>query len=421
MSSYLDIREALEETPCINGHLHQTSHEGEEFPSNGDALSYVSEYFHENMPGMGGFKWSGASGREAWKLFLSAWPQLRCTGGGRVASAKLRRLGLSDDLTLESYDEIPKRLRKHTPDEARNAYKHAGIRGSLTDVLGHPCFGGLKLLTEFLEGIYKPIDGFFPLLHTNDFHDINTPQEFQQIEHVIGSEFHSLDDMKEKCCSLVQKAAKLGLVGLKDTRAYTRGVGYDAPDRGAAQAAFLRLRNGHNVPEGDNSLSNYMFDALVACASDLGLTVAIHTGFIFSVNAKSNANQLHNLIERFPNVRFDLYHLNYPWVDEIYYILSQYQNTTANCVWAEYIDPAGTEAFLYRCLGSLSANRVIAYGSDGGGLDFVLASLSLTKDLIAAALSRLVDRSQISKSSALEVARIWLYEAPVEAFKLKCD
>jgi predicted TIM-barrel fold metal-dependent hydrolase len=163
-----------------------------------------------------------------------------------------------------------------------------------------------------------------------------------------------------------------------------------------------------------------MFDALVACASDLGLTVAIHTGFIFSVNAKSNANQLHNLIGRFPNVRFDLYHLNYPWVDEIYNILCQYQNTTANCVWAEYIDPAGTEDFLYRCLGSLSANRVIAYGSDGGGLDFVLASLSLTKDLIAAALSRLVDRSQISKSSALEVARIWLYEAPVEAFKLKC-
>ena len=415
---YEDIREALDHIPCINAHIHQGSHEAEEQPAQGDGVGFVTRGLFDCSARDYAPQWEKLSGRDAWDFFVGIWPRIRCTGYGRMAAAKLRTLGVSDELTPETYDEINDRFRRHSPDDARRAYERAGIRGSLSDVIGHPNFGGLNCAADFLEGRHQPGDGFFPLLHVTGMHGVTSPEELSAVERLTGTEFGSIDDIAEDLCKIAARAAGLGVVALKDTSAYTRGFAFGAPDRSAAEASFRRLRSGQKLEDGDGALSDFLFDALVRCAGDLRLPVALHTGFIFRVHPKTHVRHLAGMLERHPNVRFDLFHLNYPWLDDLVVLLHEFPNTTANCVWAQLLDPAATEEFLLRTVGSLPAHRVIGFGSDAHGLGCVLASLSVTKDIMAAALARLVQSRQISRQAALDVARIWLYEAPCDAYGL---
>jgi hypothetical protein len=47
-----------------------------------------------------------------------------------------------------------------------------------------------------------------------------------------------------------------------------------------------------------------------------------------------------------------------------------------------------------------------------------MATLSLSRHVIAGTLSRLVDPRMISRRAALDVARLWLLEAPCRAYGL---
>lgn len=424
MSSYRSLREAIEELPCIDAHVHAKGFDRCE------PVADPARFMFGCLPslayrdaGLGkqlAFDFNGRD-RVLWDHFVELWPRVCGTGYGRVAAAMFKTFGIdSDALSGSTYEALAERLQDRDPGSAPKVYERLGIRASIAHHLGHPCHNGLAGVTAFLEGKVAFDDTFLPLLGTLPLHDFRDPGALAELDQAVGLEAGSLDELLDSVRGLIARCLAAGVIGLKDHSAYTRGLAFAAPDRAAAETAFARVRSGEELDAADNALSDFILHEIIRFAADQGLPVAMHTGLLFWEGAppKANASQLAGLLQRHPDVQFDLFHLNFPWVEDMLALMHYCPNCVANCVWAHLLDPAGAELFLARALGSLPADRVIGFGTDGGGLENIVAQLGLAKDAIAGALATAVDRGQISRRAAIEIAGIWLYQAPIEFYQL---
>lgn len=358
--------------------------------------------------------------RDRWNDFLKIWSFVRCTGYGNMIVRMLRSWGLSDDLTESSYDAILERLKARSPEESRRAYKEERIECTITHYLAHPSCGGIENVSDFLSGTLTFDAGFHPLLGTLPLHEFHGGGEIEALARVCDVSITKLDDLLLAVGDLINKVAKLGVVGLKDHAAYTRGLSYGQPDRYGAEAELRRLLAGHRFEQGARKLSDYIFHHIVRLSIDIGLPIAIHTGFLVgSADPKANLRNFVPIFESYPEARFDLYHLNYPWLEDLLAVLKRFPNTWANCCWTHIIDPAGTVHFLQRALGTIPANRIFGYGGDFVIVpEPVLAHLEIARENIAIVLDEAVRRNWCSTNTALDIARLWLSENPKSLYGL---
>ena len=332
----------------------------------------------------------------------------------------LKRWGLADDLDDASYERIREHLRERTPEASRRAYGQAHIAATLTHYLAHPSCGGWENVTPFLGGDLAFDAGFHPLLGTLPLHEFVERADLECLEQVCDGTIATLDGLVAAVEDLIDRVVRLGAVGLKDHAAYTRGLSFGPPDRAAAAGELQRLLRGERYDAGARRLSDYLFHRIVQLSVDHRVPMVIHTGYLVgSADPKANVRHLIPVIEAYPEARFDLYHLNYPWFEDLFAVLKRFPNTWANCCWAHIIDPAEATQFLRRALGTIPANHVSGFGGDFVSLpEPVLAHLDIALDNIAAVLGEAIQAKWCSRATALDVARLWLFENPRELYAL---
>jgi len=354
------------------------------------------------------------SDRERWQDFVRLWPFVRFTGYGNVIARMLDRWGLSAELTSETYDEIRKQLQQRSPDLSREAYVRAGIEATTTHFLAHPSCGGLANLAEFLSGDLSFDRGFHPLLGTLPLHEFVDRDGVELLSRVCDEEIHNLAGLTNAIDALIARTNQLGVVGMKDHAAYSRGLSFGEPGRVEAERELGQLLRGEDFPEGARRLSDYVFHHIVQQSIEHGIPMVIHTGYLVGcAHPKANVRDFAPILAAYPEARFDLYHLNYPWTDDLIAILKRFPNTWANCCWTHIIDPAATVDFLRRALGTIPTNHIFGFGGDFVALyEPVVAHLEIARDNIAVALNDMVGQNLCSQQDALEIARLWLYENP---------
>ena len=150
------------------------------------------------------------------------------------------------------------------------------------------------------------------------------------------------------------------------------------------------------------------------------LPVAIHTGCLaYTATPQANVRHLVPIFEAYPEARFDLYHLNYPWFEDLLMVLKSFPNTSTNCCWAHILDGAGTTRFLLSALQTLPANRIFGFGGDNLLIpEPVLANLEISRENIAIVLEEAVSKHWCSRRTALDIARLWLYENPMNFYRM---
>ena len=357
---------------------------------------------------------------DRWKAFVSTWPLVRCTGYGNLIARMLKSWELSDDLTERTCDQVRDRLRQRSPDASRAAYRAAGIEHTITHFLGHPGYGGLEGVAGFLAGSLSFDEGFHPLLGTLGLHEFFDREGVATVGRISDITVSGLGDLVRAIDVLIAKTVQRGVVGLKDHAAYTRGLNFGPPDRSAAEGELSRLLSGERFEAGARRLSDYLFDHIVKQAIDHDVPMVIHTGYLAGgADPKANVRGFAPVIQAHPQARFDLYHLNYPWIEDLLAILKLFPNTWANCCWTHIIDPAATVDFLRQALGAVPANHIVGFGGDLPGLpEPVLAHLDIARDNIAWVLGEAVSRKWCSQQTALDIARLWLYENPRSLYRL---
>ena len=227
----------------------------------------------------------------------------------------------------------------------------------------------------------------------------------------VGGDIRSVDDLLGAAESAVREDLRAGALGFK-----MRVGPYGPADVDAAGREFERVRRGEEgaLP----NLTRLMFDRYMAVAADVGVPVAVHTGY-WGDFRELDPKLMLDFAFRHANVRFDLFHLGMPMIRDAILIGKSLPNVTLNLCWCYLISQTQTRRALDEIFDMAPLNKIIAFGADYRvAVQKVYGHLVMARETVAAALADRVDAGDISAAGAVTIARQWFYDNPVRIYGL---
>jgi hypothetical protein len=424
------LREQIDAMPVIDCHEHMSGPEARP-PYKEPIAALTHGYILSDLQAAG----FGISDRELaqledqavptdkkWPLFEKVWRATEHTAYARVTKLVLKNVYGQSALTRGALDQVAGQLAAQDEAAYFRTIDEAGIRTMLVDVLGWLPEG----LGSYLEG-----RKIFPakwrlMISLPDLHPTNLTREaIDRIASLADRHITSLDDYLEAVFAIFGRCVERGVIGIKDQSAYSRIIAYDLVPKAEAEKQFNLLladpRNSLGWPEG-KPLNDYLFHQYMRFARDLNLPVQLHTGHMAGIRNrvdKTNAAYLAPVLELHRDVRFDLFHGNWPYLGDLLFLGKNYPNVSLDCCWLHIIDPDYAIELLERSVLTMPHTKVHGFGGDYGDVpEFVAGHLYIARENIAAALTRLIERGWLGEEEAVSLAADWLFNNPNRFFKL---
>ena len=357
-----------------------------------------------------------------WDIFEKFWNKIQFTAYARVTRTIMEDIYGEKEISLESLMRIRDKLIRPTREAYDSLLDRANIKLMLSDVLGD-----LDSLKRFIEGKFFDYNRIKFLFSLPQFHNNVRSFDFvQRVGSLLDRHITSLEDYLESVFELIKRAKEKGVVGIKDQSAYTRTLDYDLVPRYEAEKLFNRIlsdpRNSLGWPE-SKPLNDYLFHQFMSFAKELDLPVQIHTGHMAGIRnriEKTNAVLLTNILELYQDVKFDLFHGNWPYIGEILFLGKNYPNVYIDLCWVNIIDPIYSEELYSRAVLTVPHIKINGFGGDYFDVpEYIVCHLKIARENMTRALVRLIKMNWIDEDSAVKIARNWLFENPRRLFNLE--
>jgi len=419
---YDELREFCDETPIVDCH----DHSGECGPKFTDPIEVVrSGYFpsdlHSALSDADNAVLSDTKRplEDRWPLLQKAWRRTCHTGYAQVTRRVLSKFYGVEELTLKALKSMAGRLLDLSDEETFDGIlEEAKIAARLEDVWPD--------VRKVLDGTLKLTPRGRLVISLPGYHAVRSYDEVQQRVAPLGRSVTSLGEYLAACREIFEGAKRFGAVAFKDQSAYSRRIDYANPPRSEAEGVFNWFmadpRRSASYPDGVRPLDDFLFHEFLRMARDMDLPVQVHTGHMAGIRneiAKTNAVWLTSVLELHRDVRFDLFHANWPFGAEVLFLAKNYPNVAIDFCWANVIDPVYCQGLFRQALSCVPHGKVHGYGSDyGGSADRAWAHAAIARDNVAIALSDMIDMEYLGMDEAKQVARMWLFENANEFFRL---
>ena len=360
----------------------------------------------------------GLSPREKWQLIAPYWDFMRGTGYGRCLEIAIRDLYGLDGLNAETVEPLSERMAANRqPGFYRQVFEKAGIGIALWNRLDR-----LGPLSRMWGEQYDRTLFVQDMLASHL--DLQAPDWRER----WGREILSLDDylgaIEERFAAYASQASALK-IGL----AYSRPLYFEDRARSEVEPFFNRLlnagweRNAAMPTMGElRAVQDYLVHfSLQQCAKH-DLTVKFHTGLQEgngNTIGNSRAALLNNLFFKYPKVRFDVYHISYPYQDELATLAKNFSNVAIDFCWMWIINPAAGRRALGEFLEAVPANKIHGFGGDFIFVEGSYGHAIMAKENIARTLADKVADGDMTMDRALQVGRWLLYDNPIGWFRLE--
>ncbi len=362
---------------------------------------------------------------EKWPLFQRVWRATEHTAYARVTKLVLKEVYGVSELTREALDRVAEKLADQDEAAYFRAIDEAGIEAMLVDVLGRLPKG----LGSYLDGDKTFPDKWRLMISLPSAHPtwLNV-ETIDQVGSLADQHITSLDEYLEAVYKVFQRCVARGAVGIKDQSAYSRIVSYDLVPRADAERLFNVVladpRNSLGWPD-SKPLNDYLFHEYMRFARELNLPVQLHTGHMAGIRNrvdKTNAAYLASVLELHREVRFDLFHGNWPYLGDLLFLGKNYPNVALDLCWLHIIDPDYAAELLERSVLTLPHAKVHGFGGDYGDVpEYVAGHLRIARENIAGTLAHLVERGWLEEDQAVSLAADWLFNNPNRFFALGFD
>ena len=368
---------------------------------------------------------------EKWPIFQPMWESCQHTAYARVTQIVLRQQYGIRQLNRAGLDRVAEKLANQSPQKKLEMMEHANIKAVITDWLyPHPSQRHLRyysnpVLKNFLEQPQTPLPLFRNTFNLPYFHEIRTREFIEFTGRLASMIITSMENYEEALFNILTRSKELGVVAIKDQSAYRRPIDFSFPSRADAERVFNRLLTDGRAqlawPDA-RPLDDYLFQQSMRFACELNLPVQIHTGHVTGLRNqvdKANAAQLAPTLEAHCQVNFDLFHGNWPYMGDLLFLAKSYPNVYINLCWLYIIDPIYARELLKRAVMTVPHIKIFAFGGDyWDAPEFSLAHLELAKQVIAEALTELVEESWVEEEQAVKLALDWLYNNPNRFYRL---
>ncbi len=335
-----------------------------------------------------------------WLLLAPYWERVRWSSYARAALIAAKRFYDADDINEKTYPAISERMKAaNRPGLYERVLRDAcNIRVALTE-----CHR-----TDLGSPLLAPVMPLLPNLWDVD--------SWRGIETQFGQSgsLADLDEALDGARRYIVRVKSEGAVGLK-----MFASPYRPPSRSDARDCFEKLRTGavESLPQ-HNPLRDFLVDEMIRFAGEQDLAVCVHTGYWGDFRELDPLHMI-PLLERHRNVRFDLYHLGYPWVRESIMLGKGFANVWINFCWTHIISQRFAADALDEVIEAVPANKVCAFGGDYRvPVEKVYGHLTMAREDIARVLAARIARGLMTEQQATGLAHRWLWENPKELYRL---
>jgi len=333
----------------------------------------------------------GLDPREKWRLLEPWYERARFTGYLRNLRESLRILYGVEDITTENVERISEKVqalirpgyyRRVLLESSRLAYCQVN---SLEDPLfmetAHP-----ELLAQDLSLI-----------------SLSTELETLSAARRAGREARSLADWH----GVIDWAfATFGprAIAVKSQAAYGRRLDFQDVSAEEAAPLFARFAVDHGSLSGSErkALQDHLFNYCVRKAGEYHLPVKLHTGYYAGTGTmplhrvRANAGDVSELLLRYPNVRFVIMHITWPYQDEAIALAKHFPNAYVDMCWAWIVNPAAATRFLEEYLSAAPASKLLTFGGDYMPVELVPGHARVARMGLARGLEHLEQQGLLS-------------------------
>jgi predicted TIM-barrel fold metal-dependent hydrolase len=118
-------------------------------------------------------------------------------------------------------------------------------------------------------------------------------------------------------------------------------------------------------------------------------------------------------------VRFDIYHISYPYQEELVTLVKNFPNVAVDFCWMWIVNPAAGRRALSDFLDAVPANKIHGFGGDFIFIEGSYGHAVMAKDGIARVLAEKVGEGSITEARARQLARWILRDNAIQWFDLK--
>lgn len=214
-------------------------------------------------------------------------------------------------------------------------------------------------------------------------------------------------------------------IAVKTQHAYERTLFWqERSDAEAARALEAYLRGPDGYSQQDKlCLGDWCLARGVELAIAHDLPVKIHTGY-YAGHSKMpvdyiRSGNLCGLLTRYPDARFVLMHIAYPYNDELTAIAKHYPNVYVDLCWAWSINPYAAGDFVRRFIHAVPANKLFAFGGDTFWPTASVAYAWQARRWLDRALQAEVTEGLMSEREAIRLATRIMRENQYACFRIE--
>lgn len=349
---------------------------------------------------------------EKWRLFEPHFLAARNTAYLKAVEITIRDLYEIDELSGNTYGTLTERMQE------RN--KPGMVRYILRDRCRIRC-GQVNAQDDPFFRLHTDADLFQQDLSVAAL--LRWPSGVEKLEQSLDVSIKSLKDYSDAIEKLFETYAPLA-DAIKQQSAYWRPQFFaDVSDADARVVFEASAKDPKRTTTAQaRLLEDWAFHRCIRSCIEHDLPIKIHTGYEAGQNDMNlenlNPRLLNNLFRQYPKARFDIFHIGYPYQEELIALAKQYTNVCVDMCWAWIIDPQASRQFLKQFLTAVPANKLFAFGGDYKYAEPVYGHLRIARDGIARCLSELVDEEYFTRDQAICVAHRILHDNAAVFFRV---
>ena len=363
---------------------------------------------------------------DRWSLVEPYWEAAGNTGYARALNISVRELYGIESISRDTIEQLNGKFMKSLePGHFRLVLKEKSkIKVSLLHDIPKEneriiFTSNLKCDEEFFRSVY-PVDAcIFP----------QSAEDIERIEKEYGKKICCIDDWLEACEVLLDNALQNGAVALKSALAYVRTLLYKRVTNNEAEEDFNDIfRNRHMRTYMQQAFTvgsrfqDYMMHFVLRLANRKNLAIQFHTGLQEgngNIVYNSDPSLLSNLFLEYPDVKFDLFHMGYPYQHVVSALAKNFPNVYIDMCWAHIISPHASINALMEWIDTVPVNKISAFGGDYLFIDAVVGHQYMARKNVSSALAKKVEEDVFDTERAKKIAGQLFYENPCTIFSLE--
>ena len=244
----------------------------------------------------------------------------------------------------------------------------------------------------------------------------------EQIEAETGVVVTDLGSLKRGMEAIFAKHAP-NAIAVKAQHAYSRTLDWiERTDAEASTALATALRGDEMDLHTRLCLGDWCWARGVELTIEHNLPFKIHTGYYAGNDrmpvSRIPAGNMCELFARYPDAKFVLMHIAYPYNDELVALAKHYRNIWVDMCWAWSIDPYSSRDFLRRFIHAVPINKIFAFGGDTHWPTNAMAYAIQARAEITRALESEIADGYMTEKGAMAIAERIMRDNQFDCFDI---